>query len=57
MKCLSCKNGNMLSSTTTYFTEFNNCMLIIKNVPCMKCEQCVRLYSPHQFTAKLSTLP
>lgn len=40
MKCLSCKNGDMVSSTTTYFTEFNNCILIIKNVPCMKCIQC-----------------
>ena len=40
MKCLSCKNGNMLPSTMTYFTEFNHCMLIIKNVPCFKCEQC-----------------
>lgn len=40
MKCLSCKHGDMLPSTTTYFTEFNSCMLIIKNVPCMKCEQC-----------------
>lgn len=40
MKCLSCKNGDMVSSTMTYFTEFNHCMLIIKKVPCMKCEQC-----------------
>lgn len=40
MKCLSCKHGDMFPSTTTYFTEFNNCMLIIKYVPCMKCEQC-----------------
>ena len=39
MKCLSCKHF-MIPSTTTYFTEFNNCMLIIKYVPCMKCEQC-----------------
>ena len=40
MKCLSCKHGNMLPSTTTYFTEFNHCMVIIKNVPCFECEQC-----------------
>ena len=40
MKCLSCKHGDMFPSTTTYFTEFNKCILLIKNVPCMKCEQC-----------------
>lgn len=40
MKCLSCKHGNMSPSTTTYFTEFDHCMLIIKNVPCFECDQC-----------------
>lgn len=30
----------MFPSTTTYFTDFNHCMLIIKNVPCFECEQC-----------------
>ena len=40
MKCLSCKSGNMEESTTTYTAGVKNCILIIKNVPCMKCEQC-----------------
>ncbi|GAA0265799.1 hypothetical protein GCM10008922_26150 [Faecalicatena contorta] len=40
MKCLSCKNGDMAPSTTTFFSDLGNCMLIIKNVPCMKCSQC-----------------
>ena len=39
MKCLSCKSGNMEESTTTYTAVLKNCILIIKNVPCMKCEQ------------------
>ena len=40
MKCLSCKSGNMEEPTTTYTAVLKNCILIIKNVPCMKCEQC-----------------
>lgn len=40
MKCLSCKSGTMSPSTATYFTDLKNCMVIIKNVPCMRCEQC-----------------
>lgn len=40
MKCLSCKYGNMIDSTTTYMSALKNCVLIIKNVPCMKCTQC-----------------
>ncbi len=39
MTCLFCK-GDMEKSFTTYFSELNNCMVIIKNVPCFKCTQC-----------------
>ena len=39
MKCFLCK-GNMPTSTTTYMTTYNNCYIIIKNVPCLKCDQC-----------------
>lgn len=40
MKCMSCKNGEMQDSTTTYFAQLNNCYVIIENVPCLKCVQC-----------------
>ncbi len=40
MKCMSCKNNEMVDSTTTYFAELKNCMIIVKNVPCKKCSQC-----------------
>ncbi len=40
MKCISCKNDEMIESTSTYFAEMKNCMIIIKNVPCIKCKQC-----------------
>lgn len=39
MNCFLCK-GSMTESTTTYMTTYNNCYIIIKNVPCLKCEQC-----------------
>lgn len=40
MKYLSCKSGAMSDSTTIYTVVLKNCILIIKNVPCVKCEQC-----------------
>lgn len=40
MKCMSCKNGCMKESVTTYFTKVNGCYVIIENVPCLKCDQC-----------------
>lgn len=39
MNCFLCK-GSMTESTTTYMTSYNNCYIIIKNVPCLKCNQC-----------------
>lgn len=40
MKCLSCKCFDVMESTTTYMTEAEHCIVIIKNVPCIKCKQC-----------------
>lgn len=40
MTCLSCKTGDMKPSITSYFVELEKCMIIIKNVPCLKCVQC-----------------
>ncbi len=43
MTCFLCK-GNMAENTTTYMTTYNDCYIIIKNVPCLKCEQCGEEY-------------
>ena len=40
MKCMSCKAGDIRPEKTTYFTQLNNCYVIIENVPCLKCGQC-----------------
>ena len=37
--CFYCK-GDMKTSKNTHFSELDNCMVIIKNVPCLKCSQC-----------------
>ena len=39
MTCFFCK-GEMKPSTTIHTVQLKNCVVIIKNVPCMKCEQC-----------------
>lgn len=43
MMCFSCK-GSLIETTTTYMTSFDNCYVIIKNVPCTKCVQCGEEY-------------
>lgn len=37
--CFFCK-GDMLESTTTHVAELDNKILVIRNVPCLKCSQC-----------------
>lgn len=39
MTCFFCK-GDMVSGTTTHFVDMGKCIIIVKNVPCMKCAQC-----------------
>lgn len=44
MKCFYCKGGSLEGSTTTYMTSYQNCYIIIKNVPCSRCTQCGEEY-------------
>ena len=40
MKCTSCRNDEMIKTTTTYFSSTPTGYIIIENVPCQKCPQC-----------------
>lgn len=39
MKCFFCK-GELSDSTTTHVVTFDDCIIIVKNVPCERCNQC-----------------
>ena len=39
MTCFFCK-GEMKPGTTIHTVQLKNCVVVIKNVPCMKWEQC-----------------
>ena len=38
--CMYCKGKSFVESTTTHVVNYKNCLIIIKNVPCIECEQC-----------------
>ena len=38
--CFYCKNETMRSAVTTHVVTLENCVIIVKNVPCEECEQC-----------------
>jgi YgiT-type zinc finger domain-containing protein len=37
--CFYCK-GTLKPNHNTHFSELDNCMVIVKNVPCFVCSQC-----------------
>lgn len=39
MKCLKCK-GEMQEDRTTYVADLERCVVVVRHVPCMKCEEC-----------------
>lgn len=39
MNCFMCK-GKLEEKNTTFMVELDNCIIIIKNVPSLVCEQC-----------------
>ena len=43
MKCAFC-GGAEKAATTEYIEKQGNYIIVIKNVPCMKCEQCGEVY-------------
>lgn len=56
MTCFFCK-GDMKESTTNYFVTLNNgSMLIVKNVPCLKCTQCGEISYNGEVAAQLEKI-
>ncbi len=41
--CIYCK-GDLKKSLTTHVVNYNNCIIVVKNVPCEECEQCGETY-------------
>ena len=55
MKCLSCKK-EMYESTTTDVTDLGNIVIIIRNVPCLKCKECDEEYYTAETIKKLESI-
>lgn len=46
MMCGICGKGELNQSTTNHIVDLGNSIIIIKNVPCLKCKHCEEvLYS------------
>lgn len=54
--CMFCKNKTFIESTTTHVVNYQNCIIIIRNVPCLECDQCGEKYYIDEVAEKLERL-
>ena len=47
-----CK-GSIIQTKHTFIQEFDNCIIIIKNVPALVCSQCGEVYYSDEISDKL----
>ena len=54
--CMYCRGKDFVESTTTHVVNLENCLIIIKNVPCMECDQCGETFFRMSVAAKLDEI-
>ena len=54
--CMYCKNSTTINSTTTHVVNYKNCIIVIKNVPCLECEQCGEKYYTDEVVEQLEKI-
>lgn len=54
--CMYCKNSTTIEATTTHVVNYQNCIIVIKNVPRIECEQCGERYYTDKVAEKLETI-
>ena len=54
--CNACFNDTKLKSKTTFTVEYKDCIIVIKNVPCLECEICGEITFTDEVSEKLELL-
>ena len=54
--CRYCKCNELAESTTTHVVVFQDCTIIIKNVPCLECTQCGERYFTMEVSRQLEKI-
>ena len=53
MKCVICKSGETVDSKTTLTFDKEGSIIVFKDVPCLKCEQCGEIYLSEETSQQL----
>ena len=54
--CMFCKNTTTVQSTTTHVVNYKGCIIVIKNVPCLECDQCCEKYYTDEVAERLEII-
>lgn len=54
--CMFCKSTTTIQSTTTHVVNYKDCIIVIKNVPCIECDQCGEKYYTDEVAEKLEII-
>lgn len=56
MTCFSCKGGNLKEELKTYVATLDDCVIIVKHVPSLVCQQCGDIYYENDVMKKLEKI-
>ena len=54
--CNACFNDKKIKTKTTFTVEYKDCIIVIKNVPCLECEICGEITFTDVVSEKLELL-
>ena len=54
--CNSCFDENKLQMTTAFTVNYKDCLIVIKNVPCLECEMCGEMTFTDEVSVKIEFL-
>ena len=56
MNCFMCRGGRLENMTTTFMTEVDSCIIIVRNVPSQVCVQCGEVSYSDAVTSRLEQI-
>ena len=54
--CNVCFSDDKIETKTTFTVEYNDCIIVIKNVPCLECQICGEIFFSDEVSEKLERL-
>ncbi len=56
MSCFTCKGGHLNDEDRTFVATLKNCVIIVKHVPSLVCQQCGEIYYSNEVMKKLENI-